>query len=1157
MGFIMAQNLVTSIQIRAGVDGINDINRLADAIEQAGGDVSALRQQSAQLQSTWNTLSTTEQTQQLQALTAQAEQLRRTTNARLTLGLTGDQQIRQQIQSINTAYQTLVQSGTLTQQELNRATQAHQAQLARLQAQLQGTSNAQDNLTAGADRLKGAWGGLSGLMGALGLSLGVAEIVKMSDEFNNLEARVKLAAGEGINFNNAMSNLRDIADETQLPLTATGDLFGKLTGATKDLGLSQQEVLDITRTINQAMSVSGGSAESMDAAITQLAQGLSAGALRGDEFNSVVEQSPRLAQAMADGLGVTIGKLREMAGEGKLTAEVVTNALKDQADVIAGEFAKMPNTVSGSLTVLKNTVLGFIGDMDNQLNSSAGLAGFIGNISTAIKNIDPATIDATKDALGQLGEIAKVLYENIELTAEHTQAMLDVFGGVGEADEKVSFLTRTVQGLAIMTGTVADGVKVIGIAFQLLAGVVTGAIGKIAQAFSGVTGLGKAWADEMIAQSQKMFAAAQTAAMEFESSAKQALDNAAKTNQQRLQETADKAKSAYDAMASSGTASSEQLQGAFADYAQKAIKANNGVIDATLQNELAQHQLQAVISKTGEVTLQTYDQLTQKTQQVDLSKFKDEFSTLKIDMDEFATGVDSKISKSLGAFNELAKLSGDNVGQLALAYQGAKDAMGGNTQALNALNQALDEAVGGNAQLAQKVKDTAQAQKDAKTATDDQKKALDALGVSIDAANAKMSTSGHKMAQNLKVGLSAIKEQVKGADELKGAIATALDTSIASAKTVADFKAIQEAIKEAGVSGQVSGEQLAKINAGATGGAEGVKALNDRLKEQSQVLANNDKALAKNAQATKALAKAQSDSAKASSDMAQGSEQAASAANSGAGGFAAAVAKIVNGIRSQMSVLTNMGATIEQLNKVFDGFGKLAGSRNRGIMQIGGYFAELDRLTKSAVKSMTDMDSSVARANQSLSAQEFTVTDLAKAQATLSEATNFNILGIIKLDKAKLQGLQAQIKKAKEQMQEFSDTAKNTMQDLDSELATLQGREADAMRIKQAQKLADLQAKMAEAVARGNGEEIAHYSKALELQKQINSEQNRQAEDKATSADLTPKADNTTSQNGYISANDVVNGFAARIEQAKEQAKIEGRQEFAKELLDAQKRTAR
>lgn len=187
------------------------------------------------------------------------------------------------------------------------------------------------------------------LMGFLGLSVGVKEIIQLSDEFNNLEARLKLATSAGGDFNAAMDSIKDIANTTAVPLSSTADLFGKLTTATKELGYSQSEVTDLTRTISQAMAVSGGSAESMDAAITQLSQGLSSGALQGDELRSVLEQFPRIATALADGMGVSVGEIKKLGSEGKITAEVFGKAFASQADKIASEFAQMPITVQGRL----------------------------------------------------------------------------------------------------------------------------------------------------------------------------------------------------------------------------------------------------------------------------------------------------------------------------------------------------------------------------------------------------------------------------------------------------------------------------------------------------------------------------------------------------------------------------------------------------------------------------------------------------------------------------------------------------------------------------------------------------------------------------------------------------------------------------------------
>lgn len=569
-----------------------------------------------------------------------------------------------------------------------------------------------------------------------------------------------------------------------------------------------------------------------------------------------------------------------------------------------------------------------------------------------------------------------------------------------------------------------------------------------------------------------------------------------------------------------------------------------------------QTQIEATKTTIKNLTDEAQNQGLGEAIKSDLEKASGAFDALGLDMDEFATGIDSKTKSALQGFSAVMSLAGDDVNKMAMAYNAVKAQVGDNAKAQTELNGRLLEAVNGNKELATAVKDTATAQQNAKKATDEQAKALDALGVSMSAINAGMSKSGKDMADNLKIGLSVIKDTAKGADELKVALTQALDTALASAKTKEDFKAIQTELQKAGLTAFVSSEQMRQLHAGATGTAEGVKELNDKLKEQSEVLSGNDKALTQSATATKKLGDAQKETAKSADEMAKASAKVGSTTQSSSKGFAQGMAKIVQGIRSQADVLTSLGATHEQINQVFDKMGKDIGKSKRGLSQLGAYFTELDNQTKNMVKSMTDMDSAVTNATDSLSSQAVSMADLQKAQNTLASATAFSIGGLIKLDKTKLNNLQEQIKQAQKQMDSLADTAKTAMQDLDAELASLQGREMDSARIKQAQKLADLQAKMAEAVARGNTEEINHYSKALSLQRQINDEQNRQATNKANEQNLKAWQGDSSNNTVNLTAQDVANGWNARLEAVREQSKREAKQEFAKELMDASKRQA-
>lgn len=164
--------------------------------------------------------------------------------------------------------------------EIERATRAAEEQIRRLERELNGLDDTQDrvnqgsnNLGGGVNRLRGAFGGLQGLLAAAGLGIGVSEIIETADAFKTLEARVKLATGEGAAFVTGFEGVKEIANATFSSIESTGELFARITAAGETLGLAQGEILSVTQTINEAIKLSGGSAASADAAITQLIQG--------------------------------------------------------------------------------------------------------------------------------------------------------------------------------------------------------------------------------------------------------------------------------------------------------------------------------------------------------------------------------------------------------------------------------------------------------------------------------------------------------------------------------------------------------------------------------------------------------------------------------------------------------------------------------------------------------------------------------------------------------------------------------------------------------------------------------------------------------------------------------------------------------------------
>ncbi len=276
--------------------------------------------------------------------------------------------------------------GTQAQETATQINKLDQ-ELAETNKELQQAESFTQRASSEIQGLKTGFTALSGALAALGIGTSAMEIAQTADEYKNLSGRLTIAIGEHGNLKKAMDDVRNVAIATNSNLTATGDLYARLTKIGQEMKWPQEQALALTETINKAIQVGGGSAASNEAAITQLNQALGSGVLRGDEFNSMVEQSPRLTQAMADGLGVTIGKLREMAEAGKLTTDVVTKALLSQSEKISAEFAKFPATIGASIENLKTAWTTYIGEADAASGASTKVAEAIKYVADNLDSI--------------------------------------------------------------------------------------------------------------------------------------------------------------------------------------------------------------------------------------------------------------------------------------------------------------------------------------------------------------------------------------------------------------------------------------------------------------------------------------------------------------------------------------------------------------------------------------------------------------------------------------------------------------------------------------------------------------------------------------------------------------------------------------------------
>lgn len=203
--------------------------------------------------------------------------------------------------------------------------------------------------------------------------------LSIADEAKNLDAQLKLATAQTGSFGKATQDVRRIAEATRSGLSETATLYGNFARNARELGINQTEAARATETVAKTFKISGAGAVEASQGTRQLVQALQSGILRGDEFNSIMESSPRLARLLADSLGVPIGSLRAMAEEGELTSDKLVRAFTDKkfTDGIDAEFRELPVTFDQAMTQVYNAAIITFGAFDRGGEFSTALANFI------------------------------------------------------------------------------------------------------------------------------------------------------------------------------------------------------------------------------------------------------------------------------------------------------------------------------------------------------------------------------------------------------------------------------------------------------------------------------------------------------------------------------------------------------------------------------------------------------------------------------------------------------------------------------------------------------------------------------------------------------------------------------------------------------------
>lgn len=230
-------------------------------------------------------------------------------------------------------------------------------------------------VTRETEKLEARFTAVAAAAAVMAAALAAVKIASLADEFRLLGARVDVAAGSVEAGGVAMAELADISKRTQSSLAGNIEVFARLNTSIKQMGGTQADTLQMTELLAKAIKVSGASADGARSSMMQFGQAMSQGKLGGDEMVSLLENAPYLMGQLANAIGVPVGALKKMGAEGKLTADVVANALSKAAATIDADFQKFPQTIESAMVVARDQAALAALKFDELTGTSAALTG--------------------------------------------------------------------------------------------------------------------------------------------------------------------------------------------------------------------------------------------------------------------------------------------------------------------------------------------------------------------------------------------------------------------------------------------------------------------------------------------------------------------------------------------------------------------------------------------------------------------------------------------------------------------------------------------------------------------------------------------------------------------------------------------------------------
>lgn len=249
------------------------------------------------------------------------------------------------------------------------------------------------------------------------------QAIAMMDSYTELQNRIRLVTHSQTEMAQATESVFDISSRTNQAVGATAQIYQRFAKNADTLNISQQKVVELTETVSKAVALSGAAQASSEAALMQFGQALASGELRGAELNSVMEQTPALAQAIADGLGVSVGALKDMGKNGELSINKVITALEKAKSSVDSDFDKRVKTLSMSYTNLETSFIKYAGEADRTYGITQKLGESVDFVSKNLDQLITAAVVLTGAlAVGRISQYSAELAKSGIISAKNALA---------------------------------------------------------------------------------------------------------------------------------------------------------------------------------------------------------------------------------------------------------------------------------------------------------------------------------------------------------------------------------------------------------------------------------------------------------------------------------------------------------------------------------------------------------------------------------------------------------------------------------------------------------------------------------------------------------------------------------------------------------------